>query len=103
MTRYFVYALIDPLDGAVRYVGCTANPEARWRQHLQEAKKGQSAKQKWMRTLLDLGVEPEMRKLGNSFSSADEARSAERDWIARYGSDLLNDLRRGGQGIRLAN
>lgn len=30
---YFVYALGDPRDGSIYYIGFTANPAKRWSQH----------------------------------------------------------------------
>ena len=35
----YIYALIDPLDRKIRYIGNTRNPEARYKQHLKEVEK----------------------------------------------------------------
>ena len=35
----YIYALCDPRDGAVRYVGKSVDPEARLRGHIQESRK----------------------------------------------------------------
>lgn len=43
-----VYVLIDPNDQKIRYVGCSSNPKARFSQHIKDAQKSKTQKQKWI-------------------------------------------------------
>lgn len=91
----YIYVLIDPRDGAIRYVGRTVRPLAvRRRGHVVEARSpaiAPSAKAEWVRELLDGGVLPEIAVVEETTEG--EAPDAERRWIARYeaaGTALLN-------------
>lgn len=56
---HYVYHLIDPRTGVVRYVGKAASPKSRLKGHIAEAQKRQvTEKQKWIAELLALGREP---------------------------------------------
>lgn len=61
MKTVFIYALKDPRDGAVRYIGKTETPKGRMRAHLR-SKQG-SHKAHWILQLKALGVVPEMEIL----------------------------------------
>lgn len=56
-----IYALINPLDNQVFYVGATINPHTRLRQHIASMSHCGNQKEKLINTLLNThGVEPEM-------------------------------------------
>lgn len=56
---HYVYHLIDPRTGVVRYVGKAASPKSRLKSHIAEAQKRQvTEKQVWIAELLALGREP---------------------------------------------
>lgn len=65
MKTVFIYALKDPRDGAVRYIGKAKDPKRRLYLHLREAKKGKikTHKNYWVGLLLSLGETPEMELL----------------------------------------
>lgn len=95
-----IYALVDPRDGEVRYVGKTQAPAHRLIRHLWDARNGldQTHRSRWIRQLLALGLAPEMRAIELVESSA--AAAVERSWIASFrasGSRLTN-LTDGGEG-----
>jgi hypothetical protein len=92
-----VYALIDPRDGLVRYVGCSANPARRMHGHLSYARKGRdihTLKGAWIKSLLDASIVPSLRILE---STSADWESAERKWIEYYREEAFN-VADGGSG-----
>lgn len=93
-----IYALRDPRDSVVRYVGQTLCPL--WRRvsdHIQAAKRGRpkhSPKAGWILELRSLGMKPEIVLLEECTG---DWREAECRWIASY-PDLFNAKRGGGGG-----
>lgn len=61
MLPVFIYALLDPKNGATRYVGQTGNPDERLRKHLRAVKTCYSAC--WIRSLKKQGLTPVMEIL----------------------------------------
>lgn len=92
MTRAkFVYVLEDPRDGEIRYVGVTENPKARYGHHcrLSENIGKRAHRARWICSLLELGLKPEMVLL----ERADDWDEAERRWIRNLraiGCHLVN-------------
>ena len=96
-----VYALVDPRDGRTRYVGKTMRTvHRRLRRHLVPCMlRGNSYKERWIRQLLSLGMEPTITVLQACTSLAD-LNDAERFHIARLrglGAQLTNATA-GGDG-----
>lgn len=94
-TEAIIYGLIDPLTQQLRYVGRTIQPLAiRLRQHIETSKrkKSMSGKCQWIRSLLRVGVKPEIFEIERVTLKA--SPEAEGTWIAyfRYiGAALLNE------------
>jgi DNA-binding XRE family transcriptional regulator len=55
-----IYALIDPRDGTVRYVGVSKEVQTRLAQHIRET---QNAKREWLSELKESGLSPEVEVL----------------------------------------
>lgn len=95
---FTIYALLDPRDRQVRYVGMTKNPAQRMARHLVEARrKGRTKRLEWVRSLVIAGVEPEMIEVERT----SDWHEAEQFWIAYFramGADLVN----GNEGGRCA-
>jgi hypothetical protein len=94
----FVYALIDPLTKAVRYIGMTRKtPQVRLALHQKRARAGEQYHvSTWLRSLPSMT--PEILVLEEA--SADALASRERYWIKHYraqGADLCNHTD-GGEG-----
>jgi hypothetical protein len=95
----FIYALIDPRNGAVRYVGQTVSIPRRvisHRRHALETTKTHKAA--WIRSLLDAGYEPQIVVLETT--TVEGKDQAEKKWIQHYrdaGANLTN-LTDGGEG-----
>lgn len=47
----FIYILKCPITKKVRYVGSSKNPKTRFRQHIKDADKNRTEKQKWILNL----------------------------------------------------
>lgn len=97
-----VYALVDPRDQRIRYVGKTLRkyPNGRMAEHLREATKTDRHTHKlcWIRQLVSEGYRPELVVLDTV--PEDVLEEKEREWIARLkerGEDLTN-TQEGGQG-----
>ncbi len=60
--HYVVYALIDPIDEQVYYVGQTRNPQVRLAAHL-SARHHEGEKGDWLRLLEQKGQQPLMQIL----------------------------------------
>lgn len=99
--KRYVYALIDPRDGIVRYIGVTSEPGVRLLGHYSESKIYQNSdKDLWISDLLKNNLKPAMMIL--SYVNMIYAAKEEIKWIAHYreisGEKLLNQ-RPGGEGI----
>lgn len=91
---FYVYVLVDPNDGEIRYVGYTRCLCARLKGHLQESQVYwlKDARGAWIRSLTDDGLEPILSPIAG-FHTEDEAKEAEKDWIRRFmaiGCNLVN-------------
>ena len=91
-----VYALRDPRDHAVRYIGVTSQHLAtRLAGHCRGID-GSLEKRAWIAELAELGLVPEIVLLDAFYaSSMAEAQIVERKWAYRYliaGADLLNEV-----------
>jgi hypothetical protein len=88
---YSIYALTDPRDNQVRYIGMSINPEQRYKEHL-SLNEYTPAKEDWLIDLLSLGMKPIMTIIDHADSKPD-ALVLEAYWMLHYhlaGSSLLN-------------
>lgn len=96
-TRY-IYALKDPRDDKIRYVGCTWNPTRRLADHVRSAHRNGTPKEAWLSELGSLGLGPALvilESVEDSFAPQAEGR-----WIAQLSAtcDLTNSTN-GGDGL----
>jgi len=93
--QYQIYALIDPRDQAIRYVGVSNDVKRRFYEHLQCFGIGQQERH-WIEELRQLGLSPLIQILETIQISANQREAAykrERYWInemLRRGHLLLN-------------
>lgn len=88
---HYIYILFDPRDGAIRYVGRTVNPEARYRTHCRIRSERSPVMGGWIEQLAEAGVTPVMEIV--AVCDAHEARAREKSFIRAAdipGSGLLN-------------
>ncbi len=77
----FIYSLTDPRTGEIRYVGKAMDVNIRYSRHLQTRDK--SHKTNWIKSLLKLGLKPEMEILESFYCSDDnDWQESERWWIS---------------------
>src|SRR5437016_6189530 len=92
---YYIYALIDPRDDSVRYVGITDNIFNRLLTHLKEAG-SRTAKGVWLADLQHLDLQPAVGILEKVKVKKDQrhiAEERERHWIQHFeqsGASLFN-------------
>jgi len=80
-TRYYIYALVCPIDNIIRYVGCTKhNLRNRRCGHITEAKYNhpQNKKNDWIRELLSMGMKPKIKML---FKTSDKKEAAKKEIV----------------------
>jgi hypothetical protein len=93
-----IYALADPRDGRVRYVGKAADVTRRLQNHLTPgALRRVRHVARWLAGLLAAGLRPTVTILETVADGADW-QEAERRWIAHHGRDVLTNLTDGGEG-----
>ena len=93
--RTYIYCLIDPRCGSVRYIGKSNNPQKRWYDHVED--RGQTYKARWVRSVLACGYKPILGIL----EEVDEGdwREAEQRWILLLKDEPLTNLTPGGEGL----
>ncbi len=87
-----IYALVDPRDSAIRYVGRSVSLLERIGQHFLN-RGSNSDLAAWMKELGGLGLIPRVEKLEENIPTVAEAKRKERVWIRRMqreGAHLLN-------------
>jgi predicted GIY-YIG superfamily endonuclease len=95
MKKWFVYFLVDPRIGKVRYIGITCDPKRRLREHRNDAvnpKRKHWPVHYWITKLTAEGVTPKMI-LAEEVADVVDAGYRERELIALYrqsGARLLN-------------
>lgn len=101
IVRTTIYMLSDPETGRVRYVGKTVStPSERLRCHVYETKRERNHRTNWVRSLLQVGLRPQVTTLEEVCGPAEDGMAAERRWISYLraeGCDLTN-LTDGGEG-----
>lgn len=94
----YIYALIDPVDGDIRYIGKSIRPVARACNHMQD--KTPCHRTHWLQSLKARGLKPDMVIL-ERVEGAWPWQESERFWIAygkRHGWRLTNNTD-GGDGV----
>lgn len=101
--EFFIYALIDPRDKAVRYVGCTLDMRQRYSAHLSalEQSEGNRRRCEWVRELRALNLRPEMLLLDQKIGIAAAHISEQAIVRAGYalGWRLFNRRKTAGGGL----
>jgi hypothetical protein len=85
----YVYFLLDPRDGLIRYVGMTQWPGERFRYHCKDRGRGRrrTKKQKWIERLCQAGLTPRM-DVRYSCTNVDRALVLEARLIEHLRKDL---------------
>lgn len=98
--QHQIYALVDPRDNEIRYIGKSVNPQKRLNMHLFYASHGaHTYALRWIKGLLNNDLQPILRILEENIST-DQIDEREKWWIAegfRRGWRLTN-MTEGGDG-----
>jgi len=92
----YVYALIDPSNGEIFYIGCTVNPATRLSLHISNSKTYQisyNRKERRIREILAKGLKPELKILEET--TVKDQRDREHYWLQKYiadGGDITNSV-----------
>lgn len=60
MRNHYVYGLIDPITGKLRYIGCTQNIKRRYKVHIDNKIKGNPHKKNWINKLVKNNKVPKL-------------------------------------------
>ena len=92
-----IYALIDPRNNTIRYIGCSLNAVKRYERHLTKSQLSKdSHKDRWIKKLMELNLLPDLAIIESVSSNTYQER--EKYWIALYGRDNLTNGTDGGDG-----
>lgn len=80
LNRRVIYALVDPRDGVVRYVGVTDKPSVRYKDHLRD--KRTSRKAQWVQELAAENLVPTFVFIDSS--PFEESLECERKWMKHF-------------------
>lgn len=92
----YIYALIDPDSYDIRYIGKTINPKSRISGHINESKKYNHHRAKWIRKLLSEQKIPIFKIL--KICPLSDFIKHESELIKKYQSDILTNSDESGQG-----
>jgi predicted GIY-YIG superfamily endonuclease len=88
ISKWEIYALVDPLDGNTKYIGMSKNAKRRFKQHLRLLD-GNKCKNTWIDYLRGYGFLPELRII-EVVHDIITAKERETYWIQHYGECLTN-------------
>ena len=103
MKTTFIYALLDPRDGKIRYVGKANDTARRLKAHVNPARYKPTHKFNWLKSLRNLSLKPVMVTLEECPTSVWKHR--EKYWIRYFykrGYNLTN-YTSGGDGLSFGN
>lgn len=103
MKTTYIYALIDPRDDQIRYIGKSNKPNSRFSRHCQSQVDVNTHKRNWINNLMSSGLLPELLIIDEV--SIDEWIFWERFYISlfkTYGFNLVN-CSSGGEGASFGN
>jgi sulfur transfer protein SufE len=98
MSKVFIYSLLDPLDGRIRYIGKSIRPKERLQNHMNEI--SNCHRSHWLQSLKKKGLKPEMRIL-EELEHSENWQQREKHWI-KIGRSLgwpLTNNTNGGDGV----
>jgi hypothetical protein len=97
----FIYALIDPYDNQIKYIGKSDDPSIRLIEHIRKSKYISTYKNNWIKSLINKNVSPELMIIDEVLNT--EWSFWEKHWISivkSWGFKLTN-LTDGGDGGNL--
>lgn len=87
--KEYIYYLICPIDGKVKYVGKTKHPETRYKQHVKKLDKLMTPKRIWLEGLFAENLMPIM-KVVEEVPDGKNAREREQYHVTKNQDTILN-------------
>ena len=100
MENIYIYALLDPSNNKIRYIGQTNNLKRRLNEHIYNSKKNNKNdhKSNWIKSLLSNDLEPQILLIEEC--SLDTSNEREIYWINQY-DDLTNGTTGGNNRFKM--
>lgn len=98
LAPWLIYALVDPRDNSIRYVGRTNNPQNCYRNHINGIYVDSPTKHLWIQELKKCNLLPRMEILEGVEGSLEDAHTRESAWIQHFknaGINLTNSQKTG--------
>ena len=92
----YIYALLDPRDNEVRYIGKTINPKRRLVEHLNDSKREYNYRAMWIKSLLKENLKPLIKFL--KICPLSDFVKYETEYIQLYKNGKLTNSDETGQG-----
>jgi hypothetical protein len=92
----YIYALLDPRDNEVRYIGKTINPKRRLVEHLNDSKREYNYRAMWIKSLLKENIKPLIKFL--KICPLSDFVKYETEYIQLYKNGKLTNSDETGQG-----
>ena len=92
----YIYALLDPRDNEVRYIGKTINPTKRLSEHLADSKREYNYRSMWIKSLVRENLKPLIKFL--KICPLSDFVKYETEYIKLYKNDKLTNSDETGQG-----
>jgi hypothetical protein len=92
----YIYALLDPRDNEVRYIGKTINPKKRLQEHLSDSKREYNYRSMWIKSLLKENLKPLIKFL--KICPLSDFVKYETEYIQLYKNGKLTNSDETGQG-----
>lgn len=92
----YIYALVDPRDNQIRYIGKTINPKRRLLEHLADSKREFNYRAMWIKSLLKENLRPSIKFL--KICPLSDFIKYETEYIQLYKSNKLTNSDETGQG-----
>ena len=92
----YIYALLDPRDNEVRYIGKTINPKRRLSEHLADSKREYNYRAMWIKSLLKENLNPLIKFL--KICPLSDFVKYETEYIKLYKNGKLTNSDETGQG-----
>jgi hypothetical protein len=95
----YIYALCDPINKDIRYIGKSTDPQKRLRTHIDRSKSPKTHKECWITHLTNLGLKPEIVIL-EIIPAFTDWEICEKQWIIKAKEEgwELTNLTEGGDG-----
>ena len=95
--KAWIYALIDPRDNEIKYIGKSIKPKERLREHILKCKTEHTKKGNWIKKLVSLKLEPNMTLLKETIEQ--EIAYWEEHYIKEYKSNGFTLLNYDDKGV----